>query len=110
VSELRKQVGRRVRELRHARDLTQEQLGERAGLSYKFIGEVERGIGNPTLDTLASVAAALDVEVVDLVSNGRVPLAIGQLTERDYATVREARDSLDTMLVRFGAGKPTRRR
>jgi transcriptional regulator with XRE-family HTH domain len=110
VSALRKRVGGRIRELRLARGLTQEEVGERARLSYKFIGEVERGIGNPTLETLADIAHALDVEIVDLVDDRREPIAIGTLTERDYALVRETRDSLQTMLERLGGRKPKRSR
>ncbi|MBI4680030.1 MAG: helix-turn-helix transcriptional regulator [Nitrospirae bacterium] len=30
---------------------TQEELGEKAGLSYKFVGEIERGEVNPSLDS-----------------------------------------------------------
>lgn len=35
-------------------------LGKRAGLSAKFVGELERGEKSPTLDTLAAIARALD--------------------------------------------------
>ena len=89
---MRRRVGKRVKDLRLARNLTQEQLGERASLSYKFVGEVERGIGNPTLDTLASLAAALGVEIVDLVSDGRT-ITYGDVSDRDVAVVRDARKS-----------------
>lgn len=110
MNELRKQVGRRLKELRLARGLTQEQLGERADLSYKFIGEVERGVGNPTLDTLASLADALDVLVADLVAEPRSAAMYGQLSERDYVVVRDARDSLESMLSRLGGGRTRKRR
>ena len=53
-------------QLRKARKLTQEQLGEQAGISYKFIGEVERGAVNPSLDSLVSIARALRVGVKEL--------------------------------------------
>jgi len=48
------------------RELTQEQLGEKAGISYKFIGEVERGAVNPSLDSLVGIAKALRVGVREL--------------------------------------------
>jgi len=83
MPELRKLVGSRIRELRRARGLTQESLGERAGLSYKFIGEVERGMANPTLDTLAGIATALDVDVPELVSVApRRPAGVRNLLNR----------------------------
>lgn len=89
--------------------MTQEQLAERAGLSYKFVGEVERGIGNPTLDTLASLADALDMDPGDLIRIG--PGAeVSTVSAADYAIVREALDSLDTVFKRVGPRARTRRR
>ncbi len=38
-------------------------MGEKTGISYKFIGEVERGVANPSLDTLAKIAEALGVNI-----------------------------------------------
>lgn len=37
--------------------MTQEELGSKADISYKFIGEVERGQQNPSFDTLDKIAA-----------------------------------------------------
>lgn len=56
---LRRAFGARLRSLRHHRGFSQERLGERAGLSGKFIGEVERGQKSISLDSLAAVARAL---------------------------------------------------
>jgi transcriptional regulator with XRE-family HTH domain len=58
--------GRRLRGLRGLRKLTQEQLGERAGMSGKFIGQIERGTANPSLKNLARLGQALGVELSDL--------------------------------------------
>lgn len=63
---IRKKLGEKIRQLRKLRELTQEQLGEKAGISYKFIGEVERGTVNPSLDSLIGIAGALDVGVREL--------------------------------------------
>jgi transcriptional regulator with XRE-family HTH domain len=52
--------------LRTLRDLTQEELGERAGVSGKFVGQIERGVGNPSLKTMASLAQAVGVELWEL--------------------------------------------
>jgi transcriptional regulator with XRE-family HTH domain len=60
-------LGRRLRALRKLRQLTQEELGERARLSGKFVGEIERGVGNPSLEVLARLAGALTVELDELV-------------------------------------------
>jgi transcriptional regulator with XRE-family HTH domain len=103
-------VGTRLRQLRQARRLTQEQLAERAGLSYKFVGEVERGRGNPTLTTLASLSDALGVGLVDLLA---LEPDRPKLTPRQASQVRDALASLET-LVEWAAppaeGRPKTRR
>ncbi len=65
-------MGKRIRELRISGGFTQEKLGEKAGLNYKFIGELERGQVNVSLDSLAKIAEALMVKVGDLFSGERV--------------------------------------
>lgn len=47
--------------------LTQAELGDRAGLTAHSIGNYERGISTPNLDTLVRLAAALGVDPVVLV-------------------------------------------
>jgi transcriptional regulator with XRE-family HTH domain len=54
--EAKRDLGRRIRALRRLRGLTQEQLGERSGVSAKYISELERGVRNPSLETLVKVA------------------------------------------------------
>lgn len=44
MSELRVQFGRRLRQLRRQKDLTQEQLAEAAGISVDMLSNIERGI------------------------------------------------------------------
>jgi transcriptional regulator with XRE-family HTH domain len=60
-------VGQRIRKLRRARGFTQQELGEYAGLNYKFLGEIERGIQNPTIQTLYKIANALGTELYEVV-------------------------------------------
>jgi transcriptional regulator with XRE-family HTH domain len=59
---LRRQFGRRVRDLRKAQGLTQEGLARRAGMDYKYVGGVERGERNITLDNVERLVRALAVE------------------------------------------------
>lgn len=111
VADLRGQVGARVKQLRQARRLTQEQVAEHSGLSQKFVGEVERGLGNPTLTTLASLAEALGVTLVDLISVDTDRPA--RLSARQASQVREALASLETLVELASPpepGKKPRRR
>lgn len=55
--------GRRLRAMRKMRNLTQEELGERAHVSGKFVGLIERGQGNPSLDVLGRLAEGLRVDL-----------------------------------------------
>mgnify|MGYP006291200501 CR=1 FL=1 len=56
-------LGRRIRSLRHLRRWTQEQLGEKADVNYKFVGEIERGQQNPSFAVLVKIAGALGIEL-----------------------------------------------
>lgn len=59
--------GKRLREVRLARGLTQSQLAERCGTSIAAISHIERGTKVPTLTTLVRLADALDCRVTKLV-------------------------------------------
>lgn len=98
----------RVITLRTERGWSQEELGARSGLTYKFIGEVERGQKNPSLESLGAIARGFGMDIADLLSAPRARESYPRLGEDPLAAVREARDSLDRVLLQ--AGKPARRR
>ncbi|MBM3751481.1 MAG: helix-turn-helix transcriptional regulator [Acidimicrobiia bacterium] len=108
VDELRRRVADRVISLRAERGWSQEELGARSGLTYKFIGEVERGQKNPSLESLGAIARGFGMDIVDLLSAPRARESYPRLGEDPLVAVREARDSLDRVL--FQAGKSGRRR
>lgn len=56
--------GQRVREARKRLELTLEQASERADLSAKFLGEVERGMRRPSFESILALARALNVAPV----------------------------------------------
>jgi transcriptional regulator with XRE-family HTH domain len=64
--EARSLLGRRIKALRLRQELTQEALGERAGLNYKYLGAIERGERNLSLKQLLKIAQALGVEPHEL--------------------------------------------
>ena len=63
---LRAAFGRRLRQLRQKRGWSQELLGDKAGLSGKFVGEVERGEKSISLDNLAHLARVLRVPLLKM--------------------------------------------
>jgi transcriptional regulator with XRE-family HTH domain len=63
----RRLVGENIRTFRKQAQMSQEMLAEKADLSPKYLGEVERGIVNISLDTLMRIAKALKIGVPDLV-------------------------------------------
>ena len=62
----RELLGRRIRSLRTAKGLTQQELGGRAEVNYKFLGEIERGRQNPSFDVLLRIASALEVDLAEV--------------------------------------------
>jgi transcriptional regulator with XRE-family HTH domain len=70
--DLRVLFGRRIRELRQERGLSQEQLAERARLHRNYIGGIERGERNVALLNIGRLAVALDVGLPDLFASLRV--------------------------------------
>jgi len=66
MSNLRSQFGKRLRQLRRQKDLTQEKLAEKLSVSVEFISNMERGINSPSFGTLERLAEILQVPVVTL--------------------------------------------
>lgn len=58
--------GGRVRELRKARGWSQEDFAFRVGLDRSYVGGVERGERNISLENIALIAAALEISVSEL--------------------------------------------
>lgn len=113
-------VGARVRALRRAQGWTLKRLAEAAGLSPRFISQLEAGQGNIAIGRLAGVARALGVDLEELVSGGRGRerlLLDGLLRGRSKRELRRAREAVEAALAERplliallgmrGAGKST---
>lgn len=66
MSDLRTNFGKRLRQLRRERDLTQEQLAEVVGISVDMLSNIERGVNAPSFETLEKLASVLRISVSTL--------------------------------------------
>lgn len=60
-----------MRRLRHDKDMTQEEVAERSGLSTRYIGSIERGKVSASVSILGKMADALDVDPCELIRVSR---------------------------------------
>ena len=58
--------GRNVRQLRQDRRLSQEALADAVGLAVTYVGQIERGRRNPTLNVVERFAEVLKVDPLEL--------------------------------------------
>ena len=86
---IQKEFGRRVRELRHRRGYTQDQLANRCGTGFVMqrIGEIERGEANCTLQTVVALARGLGCEPAELFLFA--PGAVGKTASLPDARLRD---------------------
>ena len=63
MSELSVRLGKRLRAARQAAGLSQEALAERCGLHPTYIGQVERGEKNATVESVSRIARGLGVSL-----------------------------------------------
>lgn len=61
-------VGKNIRSLRRAAELTQEELAAEVGVDMRYLGGIERGQENPSLAVIARIAKALGVSASSLLS------------------------------------------
>lgn len=66
ANSLIKKFGKRLRQLRQERKLTQEALGVKCSLDMTYIGRIERGEQNSSLMVVGALAKGLDVSVEEL--------------------------------------------
>lgn len=59
--------GKRVREVRKSKGVSQERLAEMAGIDRSYMGNIERGEKNITLKKAYEICDALDIEIQELV-------------------------------------------
>lgn len=66
MSELSKLIGQRIRNYRTQQKLSQERLAELSGCHPTYIGQIERGEKNATLESIEKITSALDISLSQL--------------------------------------------
>ena len=66
LSVTHKKFGLKIQELRKSKKLTQEDLADLISVDRSYMGFVERGERNPTLDKIIKIAKALGTSLSDL--------------------------------------------
>ena len=82
MSEIAKMVGQRIRNYRNQLGISQEKLAELSGFHPTYIGQLERGEKNATLESIEKISFALNItlsklfEKIDSISNSErdIPL------------------------------------
>ena len=84
-------LGQKIRYLRRREGLSQEEFAARAGISHRKLSDIECGRANPTFETMDLVAAALGVELEELLQPEQV---IDLLPKNDLARYQQMLDRL----------------
>lgn len=111
-------LGERVRKARNEKGWSQATLAETSGLSLRYVGQLEAGEANVSLDRLGQVAGALEVSLTFLVAGlGPVHDPVDQIamgvrslpdtTQRDLADSIQRRPHKVSLIGLRGAGKST---
>lgn len=82
----RKLIGDKIKAIRKEKGLTQEKLADRAQLTYQYIGAVERGTRNISMDSLERIISALDVDFSQLLNqrnSANIPIS-GDKGDKEY--------------------------
>lgn len=89
-----RKLGDRIRAERIRIGITQMDFAHLAGMNVANVGRIERGDGNPTLESIVRIAGVLDVPVTELVAGidgGDVPAGRHRYTAADFLQERARR-------------------
>ncbi|MGI6175078.1 MAG: helix-turn-helix domain-containing protein [Christensenellales bacterium] len=104
-------TGKRIRGYRHKAGISQDELAERADLHPTYIGQLERGEKNATIETIAKIAVSLDISLEQLLEKmvipndqkekNRLPLLCYELISRMSTSEQEMIYELIKGIIKF---------
>jgi len=63
---IREQVGSKIRELRRKKSMTIEELAFKSGVHNNYLGDIERGTRNPSIESLVKIANGIGVDIGEI--------------------------------------------
>jgi len=107
VEDIKLFLGKRIRDLRKQRGLSQEELGWKSDLHYTYIGAVERGEKNCSISTLEKIAKGLEISIKDFFDTPyretdinklkkEIDNKINSLSPKELITLKEILKFIDT--------------
>ena len=61
-----KRIGEKLAYIRKSKKISQIRLAEMTDMNFNYIGQIERGQANVTINTVIKIADALDIEIKEL--------------------------------------------
>lgn len=89
--ELTYRVGRHIATYRKQQKMSQEKLAEKTHIIFNTISNIERGIGDPKLSTLMTIANALNIPLCELMN----------FTEVHQTMACNIRDNISKLITEF---------
>lgn len=95
-------IGKNIKDYRELRGMTQDDLGDKLGISKQAISQYERNIRTPSIKTLEDISKALDVHIINLLGLEKEHKSIAKLTVDTKVNMTEleiAKAKLDQIKV-----------
>lgn len=100
MNEIRLLLGKRIKELREKRDLTQQELAELVGIDQRNLSKIECGVTFPSR-ALGDIARALNINLPDLFDFEHIEVTPVQMKEFIRNSVNDLDDNYVTVLYRL---------
>lgn len=100
MQDIKKLLGKRIRELRKAKNLTQEKLAELVGIGPANISYIETGRFSPSVETLTKLSEALGVYTYELYMFEHLNKSIGDI-KKELIEALNHDDKLAAKMYKF---------
>ena len=87
-------IGEDIKRMRIEKNMTQQELGQKLGVSQQMIGQWETGKANPKKETIEKIAKALDVDPYSLYSFDMASEELEKIINQRISQNKEKKDKL----------------